>query len=151
MALELLKSVLDVASFISVTVLTVLLPVYVIAFSLVGPSAGRRKEEMDKIRAEEAQANKESIEKTKKALEGNNTDEARQELAGLEIQKNEIEKKRIVTERRYSSLSLKQALLYPSLLLIGVAILFRLSIEIGNDLEIARGLEFINYTIPPLL
>ena len=128
MVLELVKAILELLAVVSVTVLTVLLPVYVIAFSLVGPSVGRRKEEMDRLSAEEAQANKEAIEHAQKALENNNTEDARQKLVELELQKKQVEKKRRATERRYSSLGLRQALLYPSFLLILVAALFKFAV-----------------------
>ena len=128
MVLELVKAILELLAVVSVTVLTVLLPVYVIAFSLVGPSVGRRKEEMDRLSAEEAQANKEAIEHAKKALGDNNTEDARQKLVELELKQKQVEKERRKTERRYSSLGLKQALLYPSFLLILVAASFKFAV-----------------------
>lgn len=128
MVLELVKAILELLAIVSVTVLTVLLPVYVIAFSLVGPSVGRRKEEMDRLSAEGAQADKEAIEHAQKALKNNDTEDARQKLVELQLQQKKVKKERQATERRYSSLGIKQALFYPSLLLILVAASFKFAV-----------------------
>ncbi len=127
MTTDLIKSILELFSVVSVTILTILLPVYVIGFSLVGPSATRRKEEMDQINAEEAQVNKEAIEQARNALEKSDTGEARQKLDELENQKIKLERKRKQTETHYSSLNLKHALLVPSALLIVGAVLLKIS------------------------
>ncbi len=135
MTVDIIKTVLDIFVVISVTVLTIMLPVYVIAFSLVGPSVGRRREEMERLSAEEAQKNKEAIELAKSALENKDTGEARLKLLELENQKSEIEREREKTEIRYSSLGLKRALLYPSLLLIFTAIFFKLAVTVLTALQ----------------
>jgi ABC-type multidrug transport system fused ATPase/permease subunit len=118
-------AVLDVLSTISVTILTILLPVYVIAFSLVGPSVGRRKEELDKLNAEQAQTNASAIEHAKSALENKDASEATSRLLELENQRFLIERRRQETEEKYSSLGLSRALLYPALLLAIAAALFK--------------------------
>ncbi|TAM46241.1 MAG: hypothetical protein EPN55_05735 [Gammaproteobacteria bacterium] len=141
MTVDLIKTVLDIFVVISVTVLTIMLPVYVIAFSLVGPSVGRRREEMEKLSAEEVQTNKEAIEQAKSALENKNTEEARQKLIELQNQKSKIEEKREKTEIRYSSLGLKRALLYPSLLLILSAIFFKLAVTVLTAAQVSTDLS----------
>ena len=118
-------SLLDLLSITSVTILTILIPVYVIAFSLVGPSSGRRKEEIDRINAEKEQTNREAIDDAKSLLGEDNTREAQQKLLELERRQIEIEKERGKLERRYSALGLKQALLLPSILLIITAVSFK--------------------------
>lgn len=135
MVVDIIKTVLDIFVVISVTVLTIMLPVYVIAFSLIGPSVGRRREEMERLSAEEAQKNKEAIELAKSALENKDTEEARQKLIELGNQKLAIEREREKTEIRYSSLGLKRALLYPSLLLILTAIFFKLAVTVLTAIQ----------------
>jgi hypothetical protein len=118
-------AVLDVFVTISITILTILLPVYVIAFSLVGPSAGRRKEELDKINAEEAQANTTALEDAKKAIDKKDATEATKKLNDLENQKYQIEVRRKQAERKYSALHMTNAFVFPSTLLAVASALFK--------------------------
>lgn len=128
-----MESVYQNTFWFAVTLLAVLLPVYVLAVSLLGRAIGIAREEKRRIAADQEQQAKLETSAAAKELSEGQADAARTRLNLANKEEQEATKRLAKVDKRYNLLTLKCCVIIPGALLLAGAALSAAAGSLGSD------------------
>lgn len=139
----LMESVYQNTFWFVVALLAVLLPLYVLAVSLLGRAIGIARGLKRKIAAEQANRAKAETEEAARELQNGDTKAARDRLNSAEKEEKQATKELKQVDKRYNLLSLRCCVIIPGALLLTAAVLSAVAESLASDATNLGALSWI--------